>query len=287
MPAIGRVRRWRSGLGIASYEIVMAPQNSVSAATLRCPQCGGENPLPSGELLLTCAFCAASLYVDRSGLVSHYRLPRLLDRAAAAQALSRWMAGDDTVKDLDRKAEGIELVPLWFPLWMFRCREEGGETVVSRPAAATAEPALADLVVPAGKLEPYRLDPGEDAGAGVEPGTPAETAPVGVPLDTARGWLTGAGEVTETALVHVPLWRAAYRFAGRPYAAVVEASTGAVFASVFPEKSETPYVAVAALGLLVFGAEGLVIVDPIWKALAMGATALPLLGAAWWVTSRV
>lgn len=253
----------------------------MSDATLRCPQCGGENALPSGELLLRCAFCAASLYVERSDLVSHYRLPRLLDRAAAAQALARWMAGNDTVKDLDTKAEGIELVPLWFPLWMFRCRGAGGETVVSRPAAATAEPALADLAVPAGRLEPYRAD------AGGEAGTAVETAPVGVPLDTARGWLAGAGEVTETALVHVPLWRATYRFAGRPYAAVVEASTGAVLASVYPEKSEAPYLAVAALGLLVFGGEGLAIVHPIWKAVAMAATALPLLGAAWWVTRRV
>jgi hypothetical protein len=264
------------------------------AAPLRCPQCGGENVLPSGERLLPCAFCGASLYVDRSGLVSHYRLPRLLDRAAAEQAVRRWMAGNDTVKDLDTKAEGLELAPLRFPLWMFRCRAAGGETVLARPAAATPEPALADLAVPAGKLEPYRLDgPGEGAAdggdgggdGGGEPGT--ELVAASVPLDTARQWLPATGEVTETALVHVPLWRATYRFAGRPYAAVVEASTGAVFASVYPEKSEAPYLAVAALGLLVFGAEGMLIPDPLWKALAMAVSALPLLGAAWWVTSRI
>lgn len=256
---------------------------------LRCPQCGGESVLPSGERLLPCAFCGASLYVDRSGLVSHYRLPRLLDRAAAEQALRRWMAGNDTVKDLDAKAEGIELAPLSFPLWMFRCREGGGETVLARPAAATPEPALADLAVPAGKLEPYRG--GLGSADSPQPAGPGETAveaiPASVPLDTARGWLPTGGEITETALVHVPLWRATYRFAGRAYSAVVEASTGAVFASVFPEKAETPYLAVAALGLVVFAAEGLLIFDPLWKAAAMALTALPLIGAAWWVTSRV
>jgi hypothetical protein len=254
---------------------------------LRCPQCGGENLLLSGERLLPCAFCGASLYVDRSGLVSHYRLPRLLDRAAAEQALRRWMAGNDTVKDLDTKAEGIELAPLSFPLWMFRCREGGGETVVGRPAAATGEPALADLAVPAGRLEPYGGGPVAGESEAGELAQAVEAVPASVPLETARGWLPAGGEVTETALVHVPLWRATYRFAGRPYAAVVEASTGAVFASVYPEKAETPYLAVAALGLVVFAAEGLLIFSPLWKALAMAATALPLIGAAWWVTSRV
>lgn len=244
--------------------------------------------LPSGERLLPCAFCGASLYVDRSGLVSHYRLPRLLDRAAAEQAVRRWMAGNDTVKDLDRKVTDLDLSPLRFPLWMFRCRQGGGETVLARPAAATPEPALADLTVPAGKLEPYRLDGEEGAEQRAADGEPAvEPVPASVPLDTARQWLPPGGEVTETALVHVPLWRAAYRFGGRSYSAVVEASTGAVFASVYPEKAEAPYLVVAALGLLVFGVEGLSIVHPLWKAVVMGLTALPLLAAAWWVTSRV
>lgn len=262
---------------------------ATAAPPLRCPQCGGENVLPSGERLLPCAFCGASLYVDRSGLVSHYRLPRLLDRAAAEQAVRRWMAGNDTVKNLDEKASDLALVPLRFPLWMFRCRQGGGETVLARPAAATPEPALADLTVPAGRLEPYRLGGEEGATEGGAGGETAgvEPVPASVPLDTARQWLPAGGEVTETALVHVPLWRATYRFAGRSYSAVVEGSTGAVFASLYPEKAEAPYLAVAALGLLVFGAEGMLIVHPLWKALVMGVTALPLFAAAWWVTSRV
>ncbi|HUO87369.1 MAG TPA: hypothetical protein VM617_08245 [Thermoanaerobaculia bacterium] len=259
----------------------------MSGPPLRCPQCGGENVLPSGERLLPCAFCGASLWVDRSGLVSHYRLPRLLGRAAAAQALSRWMAGDDTVKDLDAKAEAVELTAVSFPLWMFRLRSPGGETVVAKPAAATTEPALADLTVPAGRLEPYRLSEevapaGDDGG-----GATAEEVAASVPLETARQWLANAGEVTEIALVHVPLWHATYRFAGRSHAATVEASTGSVFASVFPAKAEAPYLAVAALGLLVFLAEGLLLSDPLLKALVMAASALPLVGVAWWVTSRV
>ena len=252
---------------------------SGSAAGLSCPQCGGENPLPSGERILHCAFCGASLFVDRAGLVSHYRLPRLLDRAAAAEALRRWMAGNETVKDLDAKAEVRELVAVSFPVWMFRRQGERGETVVAEPAAATPEPQMADLEVPAGKLEPYRS---EDDGV--------EAVAASVPLATARGWLgqgAGGGEVTEAALVHVPFWRAVYAFDGQTYGALVEASTGAVLASVFPAKAEAPFVLVAILGLLAFGAEGFLIVNPLWKALAYLLTSAPLAMVAWWVTRRV
>jgi len=269
------------------------------ASHLECPQCGGDNPLPSGARLLVCQFCDAALFVDRSGLVSHYRLPRMLDRGEAESALRRWMAGNDTVKDLDKKATGVRLTPLLFPVWMFRRRGAAGEEVFAQPAAATPEPAVADLSVPAGKLEPYRG--GEEGGAGGEEDG-EERIEATVPLETARGWLGqshgtggkggtggegGAGALLESALVHVPFWRASYDFGGRTYSALVEASTGVVLASVFPEKAEAPYFLVAALGLILFGFEGLVIQDFFLKLLAYGFTAVPLLGLAWWVTRRV
>lgn len=279
---------------------------------LQCPQCGAETPLPSGERLLTCAFCDAALYVDRSGLVSHYRLPRLLGCDEAERELRRWMAGNQTVKGLDEKAEDVRLAALSFPLWMFRLRTPGGEVVRAQPAAATTEPALADLQVPAGELEPWRA-PGEAGGeaAGTSPGSPeaagaggeaardgagsrdgVETVAATVPLETAREWLRQQAdgpqaEITETALVHVPLWRATYTYAGRSHSAVVEGSTGVVLASVFPAKAESPYVLVAALGLLLFTGEGLLITDLFWKAVAYLLTGGPLVLLGWWVARKV
>jgi hypothetical protein len=247
-------------------------------STLRCPQCGGENPLPSGERLVVCAFCEAALFVDRSGLVSHYRVPPLLDAAEALAALKRWMAGNETVKDLDRKAEIGGSAAVSFPMWMFRCQGAGGGTVVVEPAAPTPITQLVDLEVPAGRLEPFRA---------VEPGV--EAVPAAVPLDTARGWLAqrGAGEVTETALVEVPLWRFAYRYGGRDYTALVDGSTGKVMASVFPAKAESPYYLMAAVGLLLFGLEGLAITNVLLKLFAFGVTAVPLTLVAWLITRRV
>ncbi len=252
-----------------------------AAAGVVCPQCGGENDLPSGERILACVFCGAALFVDRSAVVSHYRLPRLVDEAKARAELKRWMAGNETVKDLDRKSTVEAIHAVSFPMWMFRTHGKDGGKVYVEPAAPTPIPALADLSVPAGRLEPYR--PGGEGGTAIE--APRAT----VPLETARGWLAdrGVSRITETALVEVPLWRVVYRFGGHSFQALVEGSTGRVLAAVYPEKSESPYVLVALLGLVLFGLEGLAISHPLWKLLAYAVTAVPLLLLAWWVTRKV
>ena len=230
-----------------------------------------------------CAFCDAALYVDRGGLVSHYLLPRLLDGDAARAALRRWMAGNQTVKDLDRKATLGTVAALSFPMWLFRFTAAGGgETTLVEPAAPTPIPQLADLRVPAGKLHPYLPEAG------------TETVAAAVPLETARGWLVERGlsagggiAPSESALVHVPLWRAEYSYGGKSFAALVDGSTGAVLASVFPAKAETPYRVVAALGLVLFLLEGLALPNPFYKLVAYTVTALPLFGLAYLVTRKV
>ncbi|MGE5233038.1 MAG: hypothetical protein ACM3OB_02920 [Acidobacteriota bacterium] len=245
-----------------------------------CPQCGGENPLSTGEAILRCAFCGVSLYIDRSRVVSHYLLPRLVDKGQAQEALRRWMAGNQTVKDLDRLATIGEVEPLLFPMWLFRSRgpqDNGGERSLVEPAAATPIHALADLKIPAGKLIAF--------GAG-EPGV-AATVPT-VPLDTARTWLGGGGAgLTEQALVHVPLWRCGYRYQDRDYLAYVDGATGEVVAAVFPAKSEAPYMAVAAIGLVLFLVEGLAVSNVFFKLVLYAVTAAPLLAAAYAVTRKV
>ncbi len=111
--------------------------SDVKETRFACTQCGGEGALESGQRFLTCRYCNATLFVDLSGVVSHFRLPRLLTADAAKAACRRWMAGNDTVKDLDRKSviETVEAVS--FPVWLFRVQVPGGEEVFIEPAAAT------------------------------------------------------------------------------------------------------------------------------------------------------
>jgi hypothetical protein len=266
--------------------------------SLTCPQCGAENPLPSGQRLVECAFCGATLFVDRSGLVSHYEVPRLLDSEEAEKELRRWMAGNDTVKGLDREARIQSSDPLLFPVWMFRLRRSGAEVVRVEPAAPTAEPQLADLQVPAGQLRPYRRNPdpgtggaGESSGGESDRAHPVEALPAQVSLETARGWLDqreGANlQITETALVHLPLWQCRYLYRGTAYSAMVDGSTGAVLASRFPAKSEGPFWMVAVFGVLLFLVEGLMVSNPLVKTALYGVSAVPLFLLAYWVAKKV
>ncbi len=251
---------------------------SPEANTVRCTQCGAQNELPSGRRFVRCAYCDATLFVDRGGVVNHYRLPALLGEDEARAAVRRWMSGNDTVKDLDRKSHIVALEAESFPMWLFRVRQGGREVAYVEPAAPTPIPQLADLKVPAGELEPYTA-----AAAGMA------AVEATIPLDTARGWLDqrGVGEPEETALVQVPLWRCRYQFEGGEFQALVDGSTGAVMAAVFPEKAESPYVLVAVLGIVLFTIEGLAIRNPGLKLVAYAVTALPLLMLAWWVTRKV
>jgi len=248
------------------------------ARQVDCPQCGAASDVPSGDRFYPCPFCDATLFVDRSGVVQHYELPRLLDAEQALAALKRWMAGNDTVKDLDRKSAIGVPRSISFPMWTFRAQVRGGEEFFVEPAAPTPVPQLADLKIPAGKLLPYR---------GVSDGS--EVVDATIPLEVAREWLEqrGVGATHETALIRVPLWRFEYSFSGSNYQALVEASTGEVLAAVFPEKSEAPYYLVGILGALLFGIEGLLISNLIVKLLAYSVTAVPLTLIAYLVTRKV
>lgn len=251
---------------------------TTTAAPFKCPQCGADNDLPTGVRILSCAFCSATLFVDRAGVVSHYRLPRLVDREHALEALRRWMNGNETVKDLDQKSEITAAEAIAFPMWLFRAKAEGGgEDVRVEPAAATPVAELAELELPAGKLEPFSPEGGA-----------VETVAATVPLETARGWLGDEGaRLTEMALVEVPVWRCRYTYRGEEFLALVEGSTGQVSASIFPAKAESPYYAVAAIGFVLFLIEGLAVSNPLFKAALYLATSVPLALAALVVTRKV
>jgi hypothetical protein len=248
------------------------------ASSVACTQCGGDNEVATGHRFITCIFCGTTLFVDRAQVVFHYRLPPLLERQDAGAALRRWMAGNDTVKALDREAEIESLEIVSFPVWLFRTTESGAERVFFEPAAPTPIPQVADLSIPAGRLEPYRPEDEE-----------TRVIEAQVPLETAVGWLEQrqVGPIHETALVRVPFWVARYRYGGKLFHAAVDASTGAVLAGVYPEKSESPYVLVAGLGLILFGLEGLLISDLLVKFIAYLLTAIPLTLLAYWVARKV
>ena len=270
---------------------------SPTATQLNCSQCGGELHPDEGQVFLTCPYCAATVYLDKSRVVFHWYVAPTLNEQQAVAALYRWMSGSQTVKDLDKKASVVSQNFQYFPVWYFKTRAANNhEDILLQPAAATSVTELTHLQVPAGDLRKY--DSSLDSQA-AEPTVPLETG-----LEWARRSLpapaSAGGGLNEASLVHVPLFFYKYAFRDQTYTAVVDAASGTVWANLFPAKQEAPYLAVGVVTALVYlclalvpliawasGDESTAMIG-LAACSAVGLVAAPLLFAwAFYVASRV
>lgn len=220
-------------------------ETSLPVQTISCTQCGGELHPDQGQIFLTCPYCSSTVYLDKSRVVFHWYLAPTLDETKARAALARWMAGNQTVKDLDKKARLTSITFEYFPVWYFKRRmPQGKEEIILELASATSVSEIRHVRLPAGDLRKY--DEGIDSQAHMP----------SVPLEAALGWLEQrqipAKEIVEQALVHIPLFTCKYAFQNTGYTAIIEAATGQVFANIFPAKAEAPYMMVGGLAAVVF-----------------------------------
>ena len=212
---------------------------------VNCRQCAAPLTVEQGQPFVVCQFCGATNYVDKSRAVFHYQVRSTVNEESARAALNRWMAGNATVKDLDRKAKVDSLSFEYFPLWLVRAERAGTEYVVLKPAAALAVSELAHLNIPAADLVPFAVD---DGGLVIPPS---------VPFETMQQWLLDDQNlqpemIREAALVHVPIYVAKYTFGGKPYTALVDAATSKVFANIYPAKWEVPYLGIGGAAFIAF-----------------------------------
>lgn len=210
-----------------------------------CQQCTAVLPVEPGRHFVTCAYCDTTNFVDKSRAILHYAVQATVEEDEALAVLRRWMAGNATIKGLDRKAQLQPPRFEYFPMWQVRVVQGGQERVFMEPAAALSISELKQLTVPAADLQPYDHH--------MEPAAIAPT----VPYETMRHWLTAnhalpEGAIREVSLVHVPVYRCKYEFDGRRYTAVVDAATSKVFATIFPAKWEVPYVAIGLVAFVLY-----------------------------------
>ena len=221
--------------------LMTSPPAPAPTDEFRCAQCGGALHPDEGQLFLTCPFCGSAVYLDKSKVVFHWSLSRTVTPEAAAANLRRWMAGNQTVKDLDRKSKVVSTTFQYFPLWYVKEKDEDTqrERIWIEPAAATSISEIKSLEIPSGDLQKY--DPALDSEA---------VAPT-VPFPAMLKWLSARSahphEIAEAALVHLPVYIFKYQFGGKTYTALVEGATGKVFANLFPAKAEAPYYLVAVV----------------------------------------
>ncbi len=172
------------------------------------------------------------------------------DMKTAERTLKGWMAGNETVKDLDRKAEIVKHALLYLPLWYFKVRAGAEEEVYIEPAAATARSLLRKLALPPGEMRFYNPQ-----------AVPNVVSP-SVPYQAALEWLSNQGlsveHVREAALVHVPLYFFRYRYRQKTYIAAVDGSYGQVLSDLYPTRWEVPYQTIAVVAFAVFFLEAFI-----------------------------
>ena len=215
------------------------------ATQVNCRQCAAPLAVEQGMQFVVCQFCGATNYVDKSRAVFHYQVRPTVKEDGARAALNRWMAGNATVKDLDRKARVDSIAFQYFPMWLVRATRDGAERVLLKPAAALSISELAKLDIPAADLVPF------DTNVSGTIVTPT------VPYDTMQQWLLDdqglrPEMIREAALVHLPIFVAKYEFGGKTYTALIDAATSKVFANIFPAKWEIPYVGIGGAAFLSF-----------------------------------
>jgi hypothetical protein len=161
------------------------------------------------------------------------------------------MAGNETVKGLDRQAKISTHTFQHFPMWLIRVSQGGKEVIYLEPAAALSVSELKQVTIPASDLEPYdhTMDP--------------DAVEATVPYKAMLGWLGGEHsvkekDITELSLVHIPIYIFKYTFKDRQYTALVDAAAGRVYSNIFPSKWEAPYLAIGAAAFIAYFVASLV-----------------------------
>jgi LSD1 subclass zinc finger protein len=236
----------------------------IAPVQLLCRQCSAPLSVEQGTKYVSCEYCGTTNIVDKSQSVLHYAVRPTLRQNDAEAALRRWMAGNKTIKGLDREAKIEREEFLHFPMWLVRTRKGESDEVFLEPAAATSISELKKLTIPAADLEPYDQTMDEDA---VE---------ATVPYKAMLGWLKETHgveqiDIQEVSLVHLPAYQFKYRYKERSYTALVDAASGSVFANLFPSKWEAPY---RTIGGVAFVAYFMVALIPLVAFLIGGAAGM-------------
>lgn len=210
-----------------------------------CQQCSAPLTVEQGTAYTECQFCGATNVLDRGRSVFHYVVRETVRQEDAEAMLRRWMGGNKTVKDLDKKAIISQIHFQLFPMWLVRVGQQQDEAVLLEPAAAISVSELKQLKVPAADLEPYDAIPG------------AEAVVATVPYNAMLNWLADdyrvqPDAIREAAIVHLPIYLIKYSYKSRSYTAVVDAATGEIFCNIYPSKWEAPYQMLGAIAFVVY-----------------------------------
>lgn len=239
---------------------------------VNCTQCGGQVPLVEGSLFATCPYCTSALYVDKSKTVFHFVVSPTIQSEEAAGKLRRWMAGNETVKDLDTRSTVTSQDLVYFPMWRFVGDDTSGNREFSEMASSFAISEIKSIPLSGGDLKFF---------------SPTEfgNLPMREPeilLDSALQWLKNdhnldRNHVKEINLIHVPFYLFKYDYKNTTYQSVVDGVSGRVLASIYPAKSEIPFTGLTILFGVLFLLAGMIADDVFTRLLYFAVLGAPFL----------
>ena len=109
-------------------------------------------------------------------------------------------------------------------------------------------------------------------------------------------------KVAEAALVHIPFYQFHYNFNNQSFTALVEASSGQVYANIYPAKSEAPFRVLFAMSIAGFiitsilafviafavsDGEEVFVMGEVIKIFAYGLVSVPLIIMAYIIAKKV
>lgn len=271
---------------------------TITSSTIICPQCGGENKIPTDEKFTECEFCGSAIYIDKSKVVNHYVVTSNFTKEQAEGNLRRWMASNFHVKDLDKLSQINQINFYYFPLWFFKTKDNSGDKIYLQPAHSTPISEIKNIKIPAGNLKAFHKKDFDEK----------DFISTDVLYDSAKSWLSQSGvnveTILESNLVHVPFYHFFYIYKNKQFSALVESSSGMVYANIWPVKSEIPFKILFGVALLTFAlasivafiaaiawvgelTEGALLLGEGLKVVLYIIAAAPLMGMAYWVAKKV
>ena len=242
-------------------------------AGIKCTKCGAPIDIDPGQRIAKCKYCDSQIFIDRSGAGFFYIIPFMLNATQAQSTFKRWSAGSKMARDLEAQAHISILRQSYFPVYMFKRDVGGREQVLVQPARSTTLPGMRNLKIPPGDLKVFDQKYSVEGAEVVQPD-----------MDMMAYLDTLPGKPLEQALVFFPTWIIEYAYKVRKYSAVIDGSSGEIFATDYPPLQAAPYMIIGAAGFILFLVEGLFFP---WGLIAAAPTAIVLFGAGYYVAKNM
>ncbi|MBM4248975.1 MAG: zinc ribbon domain-containing protein [Euryarchaeota archaeon] len=242
-------------------------------AGVKCTKCGAPVDIDPGERIAKCKYCDSQIFIDKSGAGFFYIIPFMLNATQAQSTFKRWSAGSRMARDLEAQAHVSVLRQSYFPVYMFRRDVGGKEQVLVRPARSTTLPGMRNLKIPPGDLKVFDQKYSVENAELIKPD-----------MDMLAYLDSLPGKPLEQALVFFPTWVMEYAYKGQKFMAVVDGSSGEIFATDYPPRQAAPYFIIGAVSFVVFAIEGLFFP---WGLVAAIPTAIAIFAGGYYVAKNL